>query len=751
MDSNQQRASYRLLVPLDASGVQDFKPDQAVKVVAIDSKGRAYQDVVKLDAKGQGTAALAIDALGGNLHVIVGPETASAEQLKGLQTITVDVSRRQWGEKRELTLNPILISYYYWWWWFRWCRRFKITGVVRCANGLPVPGAKVCAYDVDWWWWWSSKQQVGCATTDVNGSFEIDFTWCCGWWPWWWWRERRWVLEPLLAERITRLLRQETKLTKLPPPTPQPDPAVFQALLGQSVAPPSAARGASTSFSRLNAPVARASQAAQIDPASLDSLRKELVARLPASDEFTRLRLWPWWPWWPWWDCTPDIIFTATQDCQGQERVIVNETIWDARWNVATHLNVTLAANENACCVTGSTCLDGGDCAFISDICEDNLDNIGGNPGLSSGATQVGFLNPGAVSDDGDRPYSGSIPLRGCIGDTVDYVEVLYNQTGFGDPFTPLPADAVGGVPRSYWDNVIHKWVPVNFPFTPISDGTDTHIVIESLPHYETNNGAKLWDAYTVSILLQFVTQGVLSDGTYYLRLRGWHRPGYSGNLLTPSVDLPVCGSEDLNGVVVRIDNHLVTAGPTDLNGHPCGGGTVHICTTEPDTEVVAVQILHHDGTSTDVGACGNVKINDTDVLQIDFVAYDPDPHPHLRDYELSLHYDVSLVTDLLNPGLAGWSLAPSPIPPGWAPAATQVGPGYADALTALPTPATSPEWAGGAVRLKVNAKAVFPYTCCYQLALYAYKRTIGGGGLGCDHSQWNQWNRTEYSFTITV
>ena len=757
MASNEQNATHRLLIPLDASGVEDFKPDQAVKVVAFDSKGRAYQDVVKLDAKGQGTASLGIDESSGNLHVIVGPESASAEQLKGLQTITVDVARRQWGAKGELSLSPIVISHYYWWWWYRWCRRFKITGVVRCANGLPVPGAKVCAYDVDWWWWWSSKQQVGCATTDVNGSFEIDFTWCCGWWPWYWWLQRSWFLEPILAERISQLLRQGTKLTKLPPPTPQPDPAIFQTLLGQAAAPPSLARGAvaSSNLSRLKAPVARAAQAqlAKVDPSSLDSLRKQLVATLPASDEFTRLRLWPWWPWWPWWDCTPDIIFTATQDCQGQERVIVNETIWDARWNVPTHLNVTLAANENACCVTGSTCLDGGDCGFISDICEDNLDNIGGNPGLSSGAAQIGFLSPGVVSVDGDRPYSGSIPLLGCIGDTVDYVEFLYNQTGFGDPFTPLPTDAVAGIPRSYWDNVLHKWVPVNFPFTPISDGAVTHNGIESLPHYEANNGAKLWDAFTVNILMQFVTQGVLPDGTYYLRMRGWHRPGYTVDLSTP-VDLPVCGSEDLNGVVVTIDNHLVTAGPTDLNGHPCGGGTVHVCTTEPDTAVVAVQILRHDGTIVDVGACGNVTITDTDTLLIDFAAYDPDPHPHLRNYELSLNYDVNLTTDLLNPALAGWSLAPSPTPPVWAPAAAQVGPNYGDpnpVLSALNQGATSPEWAGGAVRLTVNAKAVFPYTCCYQLALYAYKRTIGGGGLGCDHSQWNQWNRTEYSFTITV
>ncbi len=762
-DTKQPTAAYRLSVPLDASGVQDFKPDQAVKVVAYGSDGRTYEDVVKLDAKGQGTAALALDDVKGGLHVIVGPETATAEQLKGLQTITVDVGRRQWGDKKELSITPIAISYYYWFWWLRWCRRFKITGVVRCANGLPVPGAKVCAYDVDWWWWWSSKQQVGCATTDVNGAFEIDFTWCCGWWPWYWWLQRSWFLEPILAERISRLLRQNSSFTKVPHPTPQPDPAVFHSLLGKAGAPSSAVASAPGSFNLagLKAPASRTAKAPQIDPSALDGLRKQLVTQLPASDEFTRLRLWPWWPWWPWWDCTPDIIFTATQDCQGVEKVIVDETIWDARWDIPTDLNVTLAANENACCVTGSTCLDGGDCGFISDVCEDNLDGIGGNSGLSSGASQVGFLNPGGIlnavpgtpSVENDRPYSGTIPLRGCLGDTVDYVEFLYNTTGFGGTFNPLPAAAVAGFNRSYWDNGIHKWVPVPFPFTPISDGSATHNVIETLPHYEANNGAKLWDSFTVNFLMQLVTQNVLADGTYYLRMRGWHRPGYAGNLATP-VDLPVCGSETLTGVVVTIDNHLVTVGATDLNGHQCGGGTVHQCTTEPDTAVLAVQILHNDGTTTDVGACGNVTIRETDQLVIDLAAYDPDPHPHLRNYELTLHYDVNLETNLLNPALPGWSLIPSPVAPAWAPAAAQVGPNYGDAnplLSALNQGAISPEWAGGSVRLIVNAKAVFPYTCCYQLALYAFKRTIGGGGLGCDHSPWNQWNRTEYSFTITV
>jgi hypothetical protein len=741
---------FRLRIPLDASGIKDFKPDRAVKVIAFDAYGRGYEDIVKLDAKGQGTASLGFDGLPGNLHVVVGPHNASTEQMRGLQTITVEVSRRQWGDKKELVIPPVVIAPYYWWWWGWWCREFKITGVVRCANGDPVPGAKVCAYDVDWWWWWWGYDQVGCATTDPNGAFEIDFTWCCGWWPWFWWTRRVWLLEPTLAERISRLLRQEMKLPRIPMPGPEPDPAIFEAVLGEPGTVPTPMRGPRVApWQKPALPVTRG---ARIDPASLEGLRKRLAVKLPPSGDFERLHLWPWWPWWPWWDCTPDIIFKATQTCHDEEQLIVNETIWDARWAIPTSLNVTLVANEDACCVTGSTCMDGGDCGFISDICEDNLDFIGGNPGVNHGASQMGYLNPGLASISGDRPYSGTIPLRGCVGTTVDYYEIMMSTNGFGGTWNPLPAAASGGVSRSYWDNGLKKWIAVPFPFNPISDGVTTHTVIESLPHWEANNGAKLWDAFTVDILLELVTQNVLADGTYYLRLRGWTRPGYAGNLSSP-VDLPVCGSTDPTGVVVTIDNHLATYGPTDLNGHHCGAGTVHVCTSEPDTEIVSVKILHSDGRpATDLGACGNTTINDTDVLQIDFAAYDPDAH--LAYYTLTANYDINLKTDLLNPALTGWSLIPSPAPPVWAPAAVQVGPNYGDpnpVLSALDQGASSPDWAGGAIRLRVNANAVFPYTCCYQLQLYAHKRTIGGGGTSCDHSFWNQYNVTEYSFTITV
>ena len=81
----------------------------------------------------------------------------------------------------------------------------------------------------------------------------------------------------------------------------------------------------------------------------------------------------------------------------------------------------------------------------------------------------------------------------------------------------------------------------------------------------------------------------------------------------------------------------------------------------------------------------------------------------------MSLHYDVNLVTDLLNPGLAGWSIGPSPIPPGWAPLGVA---GRAELRrresSAQRVESGEPRLRiglGGAVRLRCNAQAVFPCT----------------------------------------
>jgi len=246
---------------------------------------------------------------------------------------------------------------------------------------------------------------------------------------------------------------------------------------------------------------------------------------------------------------------------------------------------------------------------------------------------------------------------------------------------------------------------------------------------------------------MKWCTLNNFSDNTYYLRVKGWNIDA-GGHLINPRI-LKICDTNIDNFVVLRIDNRVEGAGPTDLHGNPCGTGTVHTCTNEPDTAIVSVKIVHKDGTETNVSPCGNERVTSTDDLQIDFVVHDPDGH--LAMYSLQATYDVNLANNLL--ALPSATLSPSPLAVAGVPAATQVGPSYADARSANPPPfggATAPTWNGGVIRLRVKATGVggaFPYTCCYQLELRGHKRTI----VSCDYSIWGHANYSETSFNITV
>jgi hypothetical protein len=62
---------------------------------------------------------------------------------------------------------------------------------------------------------------------------------------------------------------------------------------------------------------------------------------------------------------------------------------------------------------------------------------------------------------------------------------------------------------------------------------------------------------------------------------------------------------------------------------------------------------------------------------------------------------------------------------------------------------ATRPTWHGGVFTLRVDAtgpNGAFPYTCCYLLRLWSYKRTI----VDCDHNHAHG-NASETSFTILI
>jgi hypothetical protein len=742
--ATSSQARFTLHVPLDASAVKDFKPEKEVKVIAVANTSAVQDQQVRLSTDGKGTANFSFASRPGVLRVAVGPGDATPEELQNLQTISVNVSARAWGERNSLTLSPVTISAYYWWWWLIWCRRFTIRGRVVCPDGSAVPGAQVCAYDVDWWWWWVSEDLIGCAITDATGAFEIDFRWCCGWWPWWWWARRIWRLDPLLIQRIVPVLQRMPTIPRIPLPDPAPDLAIFNDMLagaGGRALPPAQLAASGPPMAAPGVRRANQAQTKAVDPAAVTALRAELLGALPASAELAQLRIWPWWPWEPWFDCDPDVIFKVMQNCSGQNEVIVDETIWDTRWNIPTSLNVTLVANRDACCIKPCTnpqdCPDG-DCLVITDVCHDTVNSIGGNPGAP--AAPEGYLNPGTPSIYGDRPYAGVVPIFGIFGAaaTADYYTFEYSGNG-GVTWNTVPPASLGGFTCQFWGPALPAgpvgWHPVNFLPAVIS----AQLVIESRAHFEATHDSaswgvtRFWDSNCERLLINWITNGLISDGTYQLRVRSWRL--VAGNLQDETV-LPLCDTKNDNGVIVTLNNQVVTGPPTNLDGYHCGPGTVHQCTIEPDTAFVSVRL---NGLA--VGACANVDAREGGSLEIDFVAYDPDAH--LAYYTLQALYGDSLVVDLLSVPGATLSTGPATgLVPSCGP---QWGPDYGAART---QGAVSPHWKGGVVTLTIpNLHNAFPETCCYTLQLFAHKRTI----VSCDHSFWGQYNQSDFSLTVVV
>jgi len=734
----------KITVPLDASGIEGLDPKQGIKVLVAEGDKPLASQTTTFE-KGQRTeVTLGFEGSPRRVRVIVGPGDATDADLVGLQTITVDVPLRHWRGKDAVAIAPIRIPPYYWFWWRRWCRTFTIHGQLLCPNGQPVPGATVCAYDVDAWWWWWSLQSVGCAVTDVNGAFAITFRWCCGWWPWWWWRLRAWQLEPTLASELLKALQRDPRFPRPPIPDPRPDLDIFRALahrpedpliVGRAAMTPGAQRLAPTPIGMTRAGMPRSDTAPRFDVAALDSLRENLVARLPAVPRLEALRLWPWWPWHPWWDCTPDIIFRATQPCHGAINTIVAETWFDARWNIPQALNVTLVANDLACCRPDVPPCEEGECLAFTDVCSFDVDDVGGN--LGAPAAPVGYANPGVIAETGDAPFGDHVTIRGTIDclSGVDYYEVEWQPEG-GGPWLPMLPAALGTFFREYFD--FATFTDVDVPFSaavPISG----HHVYETIEHYEATHtpadwgATKVWLATNFDVLLLWLTNGTFGDGAYRLRIVGWDEAG--GVLQNPRV-LPVCGTQTAAEVVVMLDNQSTypPPGPAD---NPCGPGTTHACTNEPLTDILSVEIVHAGGGSAPLGPCGNIQLQPLDILRVDFAAYDA--QGHLAWYDLIATYGENLASPLL--GLPGATLTPLGGQP--VPAALQVGPTYTQARLAG---APAPLWAGGAIRLEVSAAAAFPESCCYQLELRAYKRTV----VNC-HQNFAHRNLSERSFQVTV
>jgi hypothetical protein len=479
----------------------------------------------------------------------------------------------------------------------------------------------------------------------------------------------------------------------------------------------------------------------------LESLQKDLLAQLPKSCELERLRIWPWYPWRPWWDCTPDVIFKVTQDCLTPGAVILEESISDTRWNIDNPLDVTLTVTEEACC-RPDPCpeppCDGGECLIIDLVCGNPVDDIGGNLGATptpEGYLYPGGATPGTTQYNGDRPFAGIVPIWKNPGDllAVDYYEIEYSSNG-GVTWNPLPAGAGVDFRRQFLDTATFTPDYASFPHDSAS--FPGHTVYETREHFEVASGKtydfpgadRWWLSLNWGMLIPLDSRQLPGgDGTYHFRVVGY-QDGGGGNLVNRRV-LPICGSQTDNGVVLTFDNRVAPPDPAHPTGpgHDCGSGTVHTCTTEPDTDIISVKV-----NGNPVGPCDVVDTT-TGTLEVEFLAHDPDDH--LALYSLTAHYGDSLVQNLLRqPGSVITPLS-----------AAHAGPTYGEALG---QGATAPHWQTGTFRLEVPLSEAFPEPCCYLLRLRAWKRTVVGSKSGqrfsCDHG-YPYRNRSEFTIGVGV
>ena len=157
---------------------------------------------------------------------------------------------------------------------------------------------------------------------------------------------------------------------------------------------------------------------------SAESLR----ALLPESDRLSSLRVWPWWDWN---DCEPDVIFRVRQFCKDREEVIHDEGPAQARWNIPQNLNVTLFANDKACCLPICRDPECPDCMKLNWVGAASRSTTSPTRRSPGRPTCAGTSTRPPQADD---PLYGSLQMRGDIGREIDYFRPQYSKDGGPGP-----------------------------------------------------------------------------------------------------------------------------------------------------------------------------------------------------------------------------------------------------------------------------------------------------------------------------
>lgn len=697
----------KILVPIDASQIPQGERGKQNVRVAVRAGKEIVSEIVSVKS-GRAEAIFELDAAG-PVTIAVGPEATSAADLFVRNTPTVTVRPVRGGKERAYPVDPIIIPFPIWEWWWRWCRTFTITGHVYGTDGNPVPGAQVTAFDVEWFWWWSSASQVGAGVTDATGYFSIEFTWCCGWLPWYWWELRAWRLDPILVEKINPILQLSPNLR-----VSKPDPRLSLSFSDFNPQPDPPGRTAATrTVASVNT----------LGPTALPALREKLLVSLPVVPEFERYRLWPWYPWAPWFDCDPNIIFRATQACGGLTNVIIDETVWDARWDIPTNLDVTLTANDEACTLPPQPGQPEGDCFLFTIACDVPASDIG----LTCDTLLGGLADPGGL----DRPFTGVVSIWGQFGSSAkaDYYGVQYRPAlacPNATPFQPVPTNALQGFSRQYFDATKpypNQWTWVPFDPLPMISGGGTVTVYEGRQYYEDANPPPNWGnvmsgrswTYDIDAVAVIQSAGFFSDGPYEFQVVGYTKK--PDGTLADHGALAGCGEPSPEGVNNNNDFALYFANPIASE-------------TEPDGVITAVKF-----NGAVLPPCGIVKFKPGEIFSFEVDLTASDAEGFLDEYTLSIQHGAGGPFTLIpiTPPGAGESLSG---------AGGLYGPTYGQAIS---QGAIRPHWYGGSMVFSVaDASSIFPESCAYEMILNVYKRNI----VNCDGDDF-YYQTAYYSFTV--
>lgn len=769
----KQKESFTVQVAVDLTRIakDKFDPQRPLRIATV-RDGQVIDDTVVTPAEQKNPRRFevaldlgpAVDGVAG-ANVVVAP----AEDKRNL--LSQFVARKfVYGAEDRIDAGTLIVRPgIYDWWRFCWFpRKYRITGRVVRQEGdctHPVGAANVEIYDVDYCWWWYDEDLITTATTDPDGFFEIEFTWCVPLWC---------VFRPLdpppyidvhLRDRLWELLRRRWPIP-LPdppiPPIPPDDPWTFNELLsdlnirlphGPQVTPrvegPGMVRMRAVERADFTA-LAAATPGATIARAEQPALRANIEPpyALDWRDLFGDLVFWPvcdhpcdW---------RPDIRIRVTQNQPDAGTVeIYRDAFWDIRWNLDSDLlDLTLEANELA--LYADACRPDpllGNCMLFERVGNFNVSTIyqpdlaPSLPGISYGTTPSASALLGRTVDR-DRPWCLTFGVHGDFGKAaqVDYYQVQYARWTAGDitaweadpGYTP-PDVRYAALSPAYLPAFVRKYSELKttpFPHYEWRSEVFGPQTVAGIPglfksrqrfelEYESAHGGPpapdfvsgwYWDTSTMTQLFRVLSGGddgdlaALTDGVYSFRLIGYTQTGTdsSGQPVLNPVNMGLPG-----GVLRRCSGDYAVTIP-DL--------VTMLLVNNPHVPTCELKSLKRNGVDP-VGECDILILGDTDSLSIEFEA--SDPKGNLDGYYVTIQRGSGAAHNIF-----------SHMPPITIAGSPHIGPNYP---AALGQGAVQPVWNGGTWTAVVPASffAALGGSCAYDLELHAWDRHTNGYSAG--------------------